>query len=515
MNITIFDKTILQVEKYNEQEKVRRNSLKELIALGVNPYPAEEYKINNYSTKIKEDFSKNENKLKEVIIAGRLMTKRIMGKASFAELKDSKGRIQLYFNRDEICPNEDKQAYNQIFKKLLDIGDIIGVKGEVFVTKVGEISVLVKSFKLLSKSIKPLPVVKKDSDGKIHDEFKDTELRYRQRAMDLIVNDESWSVFEKRTKIFNSIRNQLNNKGYIEVETPILQPIFGGASARPFVTHHNTLDIPLYLRIANELYLKRLIVGGKEGVYEFAKDFRNEGMDKTHNPEFTMLEFYVSYKDYIWMMGFVEQLLEKTAKDVLGDTRANYLENTIDFKGPYKKLSFFDAIKNETGDDISKKTEQELLEYCSSKGIKFDASMGKAKLWDAVFSEFCEKKLIQPTFITDYPSEMSPLTKKHRNKKGLTERFELFINGKEIANAYSEQNDPIEQRKSFEDQMKLIEKGDEEAMIIDNQFLNALEIGMPPTSGIGIGMDRLTMLFTNKKSIQDVIFFPQMKPEKK
>ena len=329
MNITIFDKTILQVEKYNEQEQVRRSSLKELIALGVNPYPAEEYKINNYSTKIKQEFSNNENKLQEVSIAGRLMTKRIMGKASFAELKDSKGRIQLYFNRDEICPNEDKQAYNQIFKKLLDIGDIIGVKGEVFVTKVGEISVLVKSFKLLSKSIKPLPVVKKDTDGKVYDEFKNTELRYRQRSLDLIVNDESWSVFEKRTKVFNSIRNQLNNKGYIEVETPILQPIFGGASARPFVTHHNTLDVPLYLRIANELYLKRLIVGGKEGVFEFAKDFRNEGMDKTHNPEFTMLEFYVSFKDYIWMMGFVEQLLEKTAQDVLGDTRVNYLENTI------------------------------------------------------------------------------------------------------------------------------------------------------------------------------------------
>lgn len=515
MNITIFDKTILQVEKYNEQEQVRRNSLKELVALGVNPYPAEEYKINNYSTKIKEEFSKNENKLKEVSIAGRLMTKRIMGKASFAELKDSKGRIQLYFNRDEICPNEDKQAYNQIFKKLLDIGDIIGVKGEVFVTKVGEISVLVKSFKLLSKSIKPLPIVKKDTDGKVYDEFKNTELRYRQRSLDLIVNDESWSVFEKRTKIFNSIRNQLNNKGYIEVETPILQPIFGGASARPFVTHHNTLDVPLYLRIANELYLKRLIVGGKEGVFEFAKDFRNEGMDKTHNPEFTMLEFYVSYKDYIWMMSFVEQLLEKTAQEVLGDTRVNYLENIIDFKGPYRKLSFFDAIKKETGDDISKKTEQELLEYCSAKGIKFEASMGKARLMDAVFSEFCEKKLIQPTFIIDYPFEMSPLTKKHRNKKGLTERFELFINGKEIANAYSEQNNPIEQRKSFEDQMRLAEKGDDEAMIIDNQFLNALEIGMPPTSGIGIGMDRLTMLFTNKKSIQDVIFFPQMKPENK
>lgn len=515
MNITIFDKTILQVEKYNEQEQVRRNSLKELIALGVNPYPAEEYKINNYSTKIKQEFSKNENKLEQVSIAGRLMTKRIMGKASFAELKDSKGRIQLYFNRDEICPSEDKQAYNQIFKKLLDIGDIIGVKGEVFVTKVGEISVLVKSFKLLSKSIKPLPVVKKDTDGKVYDEFKNTELRYRQRSLDLIVNDESWSVFEKRTKVFNSIRNQLNNKGYIEVETPILQPIFGGASARPFVTHHNTLDVPLYLRIANELYLKRLIVGGKEGVFEFAKDFRNEGMDKTHNPEFTMLEFYVSFKDYIWMMGFVEQLLEKTAQDVLGETRVKYLENIIDFKGPYKKISFFDAIKKETGDDISKKTEQELLDYCSFKGVKFEASMGKAKLLDAVFSEFCEKKLIQPTFITDYPSEMSPLTKKHRSKEGLTERFELFINGKEIANAYSEQNNPIEQRKSFEDQMKLAERGDDEAMIIDNQFLNALEIGMPPTSGIGIGMDRLTMLFTNKKSIQDVIFFPQMKPENK
>ena len=503
------------MEKYTEQEQTRRNSLKELVDMGHNPYPAEEYRINTNSFEIKENYSAEKNNFQNVCLAGRIMSRRIMGKASFVELKDFKGKIQLYFNRDEICEGEDKNLYNKVFKKLLDIGDILGVEGRVFKTKVGEISVMVKNFKILSKSIKPLPVVKTDSDGVTHDAFKNTELRYRQRALDLIVNDNAWSVFETRTKIFNKIRERLNNKGYMEVETPILQPIVGGAAARPFVTHHNTLDIPLYLRVANELYLKRLIVGGKEGVYEFAKDFRNEGMDKTHNPEFTMLEFYVSYKDYNWMMRFVESLLEDTVKSVCGSTKIKYNNTKIDFKGPYKRISFFNSIQEKTGNDVSKMTEPELMDYCKKKNIETNKTMGKGKLWDAIFGEFCEKELIQPTYIIDYPTEMSPLTKKHRKKNGLTERFELFINGKEIANAYSEQNDPIEQRKSFEDQMRLSKRGDDEAMIIDKQFLSALEYGMPPTSGIGIGMDRLTMLLTNKTTIQDVLFFPQMKPEKK
>jgi len=503
------------VEKYTEQEQIRRNSLKELISLGINPYPAEEFKINTNSEEIKDGFSEDKNNFQNVLLAGRIMSRRIMGKAAFVELKDFEGRIQLYFNRDEVCPGDDKTMYNVVFKKLLDIGDIIGVLGSVFKTKVGETSVRVKTFTLLSKAIKPLPIVKTDSDGITYDAFKNTELRYRQRSLDLIVNDESWKTFETRTKLFNTIRQRLNKEGYIEVETPILQPIVGGAAARPFSTHHNTLDIPLYLRIANELYLKRLIVGGKEGVFEFAKDFRNEGMDKTHNPEFTMLEFYVAYKDYNWMMSFIENLFEETIKIVCGQTKINYDQKEIDFKGPYKKLPFFDAIKQETGDDVSKMSEEELVKYCKSKKIETNKSMGKGKLFDAIFGEFCEEKLIQPTYITNYPVEMSPLTKKHRSEEGLTERFELFINGKEIANAYSEQNNPIAQRKSFENQMKLSERGDDEAMIIDNQFLTALEYGMPPTSGIGIGMDRLTMLITNKTSIQDVLFFPQMKPEKK
>ena len=503
------------MEKYTEQEQIRRNSLKELISLGINPYPAEEFKINTDSEKIKDGFLEDKNNFQNVLLAGRIMSRRIMGKAAFVELKDFEGRIQLYFNRDEVCPGDDKTMYNVVFKKLLDIGDIIGVFGSVFKTKVGETSVRVKTFTLLSKSIKPLPIVKTDSDGITYDAFKNTELRYRQRSLDLIVNDESWKTFETRTLLFNTIRQRLNKEGYIEVETPILQPIVGGAAARPFSTHHNTLDIPLYLRIANELYLKRLIVGGKEGVFEFAKDFRNEGMDKTHNPEFTMLEFYVAYKDYNWMMSFIENLFEETIKIVCGQTKINYDQKEIDFKGPYKKLPFFDAIKQETGDDISKMSEEELVKYCKLKKIETNKSMGKGKLFDAIFGEFCEEKLIQPTYITNYPVEMSPLTKKHRSEEGLTERFELFINGKEIANAYSEQNNPIEQRKSFENQMKLSERGDDEAMIIDNQFLTALEYGMPPTSGIGIGMDRLTMLITNKTSIQDVLFFPQMKPEKK
>jgi len=503
------------VSELNEQEKIRRGSLIKLKELGINAFPAEEFKTTTNSKEIKDNYLETKNNFQNVSLAGRIMSRRIMGKASFAELKDFKGRIQLYLNRDEICEGEDKTMYNDVFKKHLDIGDIIGVKGRVFKTKVGETSVMVKKLKVLSKSIKPLPVVKTDSEGVTYDAFKDTELRYRQRSLDLIVNDGAWDVFEKRTKIFNSIRNRLNKEGYIEVETPILQPIVGGAAARPFITHHNTLDTPLYLRIANELYLKRLIVGGKEGVYEFAKDFRNEGMDRTHNPEFTMLEFYVAYKDYNWMMGFVESLFEETVKSVHGKTKIDYNGKEIDFKGPYKRTPFFEAIKEAAGDDISKMTNEELEKYCKSKNIEISKSMGRGKLFDAVFAEFCEEKLIQPTYITDYPIEMSPLTKKHRSKEGLTERFELFINGKEIANAYSEQNNPIEQRESFEEQMELGKKGDDEAMIIDNQFLTALEYGMPPTSGIGIGMDRLTMLLTNKSSIQDVLFFPQMKPEKK
>ena len=503
------------MSELNEQEITRRESLQKIQDLGINPYPDQGYETNTTSKKIKESFLKKEETNQKVRLAGRIMGRRIMGKASFVELKDFDGRIQIYFNRDEICEGEDKRMYNEVFKKYLDIGDIIGVEGEVFVTKVGEVSVRVKGFTLLSKSIKPLPVVKKDSDGVLHDDFKNTELRYRQRSLDLIVNDDAWGIFEKRTKIFNTIRSLLNKEGYMEVETPILQPIVGGAAARPFVTHHNTLNMPLYLRIANELYLKRLIVGGRSGVFEFAKDFRNEGMDRTHNPEFTMLEFYVSYKDYNWMMGFVEKLLEQTVVSVCGNTSVVFNKQEINFKGPYKRVTFFDSIKKETGDDISKMTEEELREYCNSKKIDIKKSMGKGKLFDAVFGEFCEKKLIQPTYITDYPIEMSPLSKRHRTKEGLTERFELFINGKEIANAYSEQNNPIEQRKSLEDQVKLAEKGDDEAMLIDSQFLKSLEYGMPPTSGIGIGMDRLTMLLTNKQSIQDVLFFPQMKSEKK
>ena len=503
------------MEKYTEQELNRRESLKELETMGINAYPAEEFVVNTDTQKIKNNFKKTNKTTKKIRIAGRIMSRRIMGKASFVELKDSKGRIQIYINRDELCPTEDKSQYNTVFKKHLDIGDIIGVSGEVFITKVGEISVRVKELTILSKSLKPLPVVKTDSEGVVRDAFKNTELRYRQRSLDLIVNDNSWLVFEKRTKIFNTIRKHLNDFDYMEVETPILQPIPGGAAAKPFITHHNSLDIPLYLRIANELYLKRLIVGGKGGVYEFAKDFRNEGMDRTHNPEFTMLELYVAYKDYNWMMGFIEILFEKIAKEVCGKTTVDYEDKKINFKGPYKKITFFDCIKKATGDDISKMTEEQLVNYCKSKHIETQKSMGRGKLFDAVFGFYCEKNLIQPTYITDYPIEMSPLTKKHRSKKGLTERFELFINGKEIANAYSEQNNPIEQRKSFEEQLVLSKKGDEEAMLIDLDFLTAIEYGMPPTSGIGIGMDRLTMLLTNKKSIQDVLFFPQMKPEKK
>jgi len=497
----------------SEQEIVRRESLQKLRDLGIEPYPAAEYKVSAKIEDILNNFDKYEGK--QVQIAGRMMSRRIMGKASFSELKDATGRMQIYVNRDELCPGEDKTMYNTVFKKLLDMGDIIGVKGEVFKTQVGEPSINVKELTLLSKSLRPLPVVKKDADGNIHDAFSDPELRYRQRYVDLIVNDKVKETFIKRSKIINTMRNFFTEKGWLEVETPILQPIPGGAAARPFITHHNALDIPLYLRIANELYLKRLIVGGFEGVYEFAKDFRNEGMDKTHNPEFTVMELYVAYKDYNWMMDMTEELLEKIAIATNGDTKVQMGENTIDFKAPYARVPILDAIKEHTGYDLSKMSEAKMREVAKKLDIEVDETMGKGKLIDEIFGEKCEHHYIQPTFITDYPKEMSPLTKAHRSKPGLTERFELMVNGKELANAYSELNDPIDQRERFEDQLKLSEKGDDEAMFIDQDFLRALEYGMPPTSGIGIGIDRLTMFMTNNDSIQEVLFFPQMKPEKK
>ncbi len=497
----------------SEQEIVRRESLKKLRELGIDPYPAQEYKVTANIKDILDHFEEYEGK--EVSVAGRIMSRRIMGKASFAELKDGSGRMQIYINRDELCPGEDKTMYNTVFKKLLDIGDIIGVKGEVFKTKVGEPSINVKELTVLTKSLRPLPVVKIDADGKVHDAFSDPELRYRQRYVDLIVNDKVKDTFIKRSKIINSMRNFFNERGYLEVETPVLQPIPGGAAARPFITHHNALDIPLYLRIANELYLKRLIVGGFDGVYEFAKDFRNEGMDKTHNPEFTVLELYVPYKDYNWMMNMTEELLEKVAKEVTGDTKVKMGDKIIDFKAPYPRVPILDAIKEHTGYDLHGKTEEEIREIAKKLGIEVDETMGKGKLIDEIFGEKCEHHYVQPTFITDYPKEMSPLTKAHREKEGLTERFELMVNGKELANAYSELNDPIDQRERFEDQLKLSQKGDDEAMFIDQDFLRALEYGMPPTAGIGIGIDRLTMFLTDNDSIQEVIFFPQMKPEKK
>jgi len=497
----------------SEQEIVRRESLQKLRELGIEPYPADEYKVTAKIKDILNNFEDYEGK--EVRIAGRMMSRRIMGKASFAELKDATGRMQIYVNRDELCPGDDKTMYNRVFKKLLDIGDIIGVKGEVFKTQVGEPSVNVKELTVLSKSLRPLPVVKVDADGKVHDAFSDPELRYRRRYVDLIVNDKVKDTFIKRSKIINTMRNYFTEKGWLEVETPILQPIPGGAAARPFITHHNALDIPLYLRIANELYLKRLIVGGFEGVYEFAKDFRNEGMDRTHNPEFTVMELYVAYKDYNWMMNMTEELLEKVAKEVTGDTQVKVGENIIDFKAPYPRVPILDAIKEHTGYDLYGKSEEEIREIAKKLDIEVDETMGKGKLIDEIFGEKCEHHYIQPTFITDYPKEMSPLTKAHRSKPGLTERFELMVNGKELANAYSELNDPIDQRERFEEQLRLSEKGDDEAMFIDQDFLRALEYGMPPTSGIGIGIDRLTMLLTNNDSIQEVIFFPQMKPEKK
>ncbi len=495
--------------KLSEQEKIRREKLAKLIKLGVNPYPANLYHVDHLSEEIKTKFSEK----KKVVIAGRIMSRRIQGNASFAEILDSKGKIQVYFNRDEICKGENKEKYNIIYKKLLDIGDIIGIEGELFTTKVGEKTVLVKDFTLLNKSLRPLPLPKEDADGKTYDEFNDTEQRYRQRYVDLIVNPHVKETFIKRTKIINLIRDFLNNKEYLEVETPILQTIPGGANARPFITHHNTLDIPLYLRIADELFLKRLIVGGFDAVYEFSKDFRNEGMDKNHNPEFTMLELYVAYKDYFWMMELTESLLEQVCIELNGDTSINFDSKKISFKTPFNRISIYDAIKKYTGYDISNMQEDELREICKKMDIEITDQMGEGKLIDAIFGNKCGKKMINPTFITDYPKSMSPLTKEHRDNSNLTERFELIINGMEIANAYSELNDPIDQSNRFEEQLKLSEKGDEEAMFIDKDFVRSLEYGMPPTSGIGIGIDRLIMLMTNNTSIQEVLFFPQMKPE--
>lgn len=495
----------------SEQEIIRREKLSKLRELGINPYPAQLYPINHTSQQIENNYKEG----KPIIIAGRLMSRRIQGKASFAELQDSEGKVQVYFNRDEICVGDDKTLYNEVYKKLLDIGDIIGIEGLLFTTQVGEKTVRVKKFQLLSKSLRPLPLPKIDADGNVHDEFNDPEQRYRQRYVDLIVNPQVKETFIKRTKITNSIREFFNAKGYLEVETPILQPIPGGAAARPFITHHNALNMPLYLRIANELYLKRLIVGGFDGVYEFAKDFRNEGMDRTHNPEFTVMELYVSYKDYNWMMETTEALLEKVAMDANGTTKAIIGSNEVDFKAPYPRVPILEAIKIHTGFDVAGMDENRLREVCEKLDIEVDETMGIGKLIDEIFSEKCEHHYIQPTFIIDYPKEMSPLTKEHRTNPALTERFELMVNGKELANAYSELNDPIDQRERFEEQLKLSEKGDDEAMFIDQDFLRALEYGMPPTSGIGIGIDRLVMFLTNNASIQEVLFFPQMKPESK
>ncbi|HEY9220613.1 MAG TPA: lysine--tRNA ligase [Lutibacter sp.] len=494
-------------------EIIRRESLQKLRELGINPYPAEEFKTTTTIKEILTNFDGFEGK--EVVLAGRMMSRRIMGKASFAELKDASGRMQIYINRDEISSDAEGTMYNTVFKKLLDMGDIIGIKGEIFKTKVGEESINVKELTVLSKSLRPLPVVKTDADGKVHDAFSDAELRYRQRYVDLIVNDHVKETFIKRTKITNSIRDFFNKRDYLEVETPILQPIPGGAAARPFKTHHNALDMPLYLRIANELYLKRLIVGGFDAVYEFSKDFRNEGMDRTHNPEFTVMELYVAYKDYLWMMKMTEELLEKVAIDSNGTTEVQIGQNIVSFKAPYPRVPILEAIKIHTGFDVAGMDENELKEVCKKVGVAVDETMGVGKLIDELFGEMCEHHYIQPTFITDYPKEMSPLTKEHRSNPALTERFELMVNGKELANAYSELNDPIEQRERFEEQLKLTEKGDDEAMFIDQDFLRALEYGMPPTSGIGIGIDRLVMFMTNNSSIQEVLFFPQMRPEKK
>ncbi len=496
----------------SEQEIVRRGSLEEMRRLGIEPYPAAEYKVTAYTDEIKRDFS-DDAPARDVTVAGRVMSRRVMGKASFIELQDSRGRIQVYVSRDDLCPGEDKEFYNTVVKKLLDIGDFIGVEGFVFRTQMGEITVHARSITVLGKSLRPLPIVKV-KDGVTYDAFDDPELRYRRRYVDLVVNDGVKEIFIKRTKVYNSMREYFNTAGYMEVETPILQSIPGGASARPFVTHHNALDIPLYLRIADELYLKRLIVGGFEGVYEFSKNFRNEGMDRTHNPEFTCMEIYVAYKDYNWMMDFTEKMLEKICLDVNGTTEVKVGDNVISFKAPFKRVTMIDSIKEFTGIDITGMNEEQLRQVCAQLDIEVDPSMGKGKLIDEIFGEKCEGRYIQPTFIIDYPIEMSPLTKRHRNNPELTERFELMVNGKELANAYSELNDPIDQYERFVEQMKLSEKGDDEAMIIDKDFIRALEYGMPPTSGMGIGMDRLVMLMTGQTTIQEVLFFPQMRPEK-
>ena len=497
----------------SEQEIVRRESLQKLIDLGINPYPADTFAISNTSENIKKSYVDGAET--EVIIAGRLMSRRVMGKASFAEIQDSDGRIQIYVNRDEVCEGEDKTMYNTVFKKLLDIGDIIGIKGTVFTTKVGEISIKVKTLTVLTKTLRPLPLPKVDTDGAIHDAFTDSEKRYRQRYVDLVVNPDVKDAFIKRTQLTNSMRSFLNEKGYLEVETPILQPLYGGAAARPFKTHHNTLDMELYLRIANELYLKRLVVGGFDGVYEFSKDFRNEGMSRFHNPEFTQMELYVAYKDYSWMMDLVEEMVEKIAMDLHGTTEVKVGENIINFQRPWKRYTMYEAIEHFTGIDISEMNEEIMSETAKKLGVKVDKSMGRGKLIDEIFGEKCEGELIQPTFITDYPVEMSPLAKKHREHDGLVERFEAICNGKEICNAFSELNDPIDQRARFEEQLELGKKGDEEAMVLDEDFLRAIEYGMPPTAGLGIGIDRLSMIMTNSNSIQDVLFFPQMKSENK
>ena len=503
----------MNILELNEQEVFRRESLQELRDLGIEPYPAALYKVDAHSTEIIENFDESKTPERQVSIAGRIMSRRIMGKASFLELMDSKGRIQVYITRDDICPDENKDLYNTVFKKLLDIGDFIGITGFVFRTKMGEISVRAQSLTILSKSLKPLPIVK-TKDGVSYDTFSDPEMRHRQRYVDLIVNEHVRDTFVKRTKMFNAMRAFFNERGYLEVDTPVLQSIPGGAAARPFTTHHNALNMPLYLRIANELYLKRLIVGGFDGVYEFSRNFRNEGMDRTHNPEFTVMEIYVAYTDYNWMMEFTEQMLEYVALQVLGTTEAKVGDNIIDFKAPYKRITMIDSIKENTGYDVSGMDEAELRDVCKELGVEQDETMGIGKLIDEIFGEKCEGTYIQPTFIIDYPIEMSPLTKKHRTNPNLTERFELMVNGKELANAYSELNDPIDQRERFQDQLKLSEKGDDEAMFIDHDFLRALEYGMPPTSGMGIGMDRLAMYLTGQDSIQEVLLFPQMRPEK-
>ncbi|NCC09042.1 MAG: lysine--tRNA ligase [Bacteroidia bacterium] len=502
----------MNILELSEQEIIRRNSLNELRAMGIDPYPAAEYVTNAFSTDIKAEF-KDEDEPRKVTIAGRMMSRRVMGKASFVELQDSKGRIQVYVTRDDICPGEDKEMYNAVFKRLLDLGDYIGIEGFVFRTQMGEISVHAQKLTVLAKSIKPLPIVKY-KDGVAYDSFEDPEMRYRQRYVDLAVNEGIKDIFVKRTKVYNSMREYFNSKEYMEVETPVLQPIPGGAAARPFITHHNTLDMPLYLRIANELYLKRLIVGGFEGVYEFSKNFRNEGMDRTHNPEFTAMEIYVAYKDYNWMMEFTENMIDKICMDVNGTHEVKVGDHVINFKAPYKRVTMLDSIKEFTGHDLTGMSEEEIRKICQLMNMEVDESMGKGKLIDEIFGEFCEGNYIQPTFITDYPVEMSPLTKRHRNNPELTERFELMVNGKELANAYSELNDPIDQLGRFQEQLQLSEKGDDEAMFIDMDFVRALEYGMPPTSGMGIGMDRLVMLMTGQTAIQEVLFFPQMRPEK-